>query len=72
MKKFALRLLQTDLPGTYAVCELSIINSRILETLFDKAFVIIFESQLESAIGLQFFISPVSFPSLGYKVINDS
>ncbi len=48
------------------------IESRTLATLIERAFVIILASQFERVIGLQFFMSPTSFPSFGSKVIMDS
>jgi hypothetical protein len=54
MKKLALRLSATDLPGIYAVCDTSRIESRTFDTFTDNAFVIIFESQFDRVIGRQF------------------
>jgi len=38
----------------------------------DRAFVIILESQFDKVMGLQFFMSLISFPSFGNRVIIDS
>jgi hypothetical protein len=47
-------------------------ESNTLETLHANAFVIIFASQFDNVIGLQFLISLISLPSLGSRVITDS
>ncbi len=61
-----------DLPGTYAVCDVSIIVSSIFDIFIARALVMIFASQFDKVIGLQFLMSPAFFPCFGKSVIIDS
>ncbi len=70
--RILLKVLITDLPLTFDFWFGCFNSSRTLDIFKTNALVIIFESQFDKVIGLQFLISLLSLLSFGNHVITNS